>query len=109
MKLVELYNLVVEEEKEKIDLNTAIKRGYYTVKGEDPETGREVDYVMNITGFKKYNKPFSELYDSIKFYKEADVPDNIQKQAISIMAQINKLKRDISQFESTVYVYQKTI
>lgn len=109
MKLIELYNLVVEEEQEKVDLNAAIKRGYYTVKGEDPETGKEVDYVMNITGFKKYNKQFNELYDSIKFYKDAAVPDNIKKQAISIMAQINKLKKDIGEFESTVYVYQKSI
>ncbi len=76
MKLIEIYNTIKEEENpSKVDVNKAIKQGYYTVK----------------------------------FYKEADVPDNIKKLAIKIMTAINTVRRDLGTFDSTVHVYQQSI
>ncbi len=110
MKLIEIYNTIKEEENpSKVDVNKAIKQGYYTVPGVDPTTGKDIDYIYNITGLKKYSKPLSDLYDTVKFYKEADVPDNIKKLAIKIMTAINTVRRDLGTFDSTVHVYQQSI
>ena len=110
MKLIDLYTLIKEEEDlSKVDVNKALKQGYYTVPGTDPSTGKETDYVFNITGFKKYSRPLSELYDSIKFYKEAAVPDKIKALAVTLMTDINKLRKDLRTFDSTVHVYQQSL
>lgn len=107
MKLIQIYNTLVEEEK--IDATKALKQGFYTVKGEDPKTGAEVDYIVNITGFKKYFTQLEDLYNSLKFYKEADVPENLKLAASNIMSEINKIRKDIREFDSTLHVYQQTI
>jgi hypothetical protein len=108
MKLVELYNLVVEEKG--IDDNGGrqpTKQGYYTVKGTDEE-GKEWDYIHYPSGFQKYSTTLNKIADELRHYKKGiGVSKEVKEFAKQQLEVVNKLIRDLDSLDSTIKINKK--
>lgn len=106
MKLVDIYNGLVTENEESIDINKALEKGYYTTTSIDPKTGKEFSTVHSLPKYLEDITTLERILKRFRPLKHSDKED-LKGKAEDVIKKVNASIKAIREFDALISLYKK--